>query len=85
VSVNVLECSKPVPPTQATDCDLTAGAADILEKDPTGTGSLPFTVTAGPVGSGLCGATHPGCVIVVNQGGSLSPSASAIVPISFSG
>jgi fermentation-respiration switch protein FrsA (DUF1100 family) len=84
VSVNILECSKS-PPTQATDCDLTAGAADILEKDPTGTGSLPFTVTAGPVGSGLCGATHPGCVIVVNQGGSLSPSASAIVPISFSG
>jgi hypothetical protein len=84
VSVNILECSKS-PPTQATDCDLTAGQADILEADPTGTGSLPFTVTTGTVGSGVCDASHPGCVIVVNQGGSLAPSASAIVPISFGG
>ena len=80
--MNILECSKS-PPTEATDCDLTAGRADILEKDPTGTGSLPFTVTTGPVGTGICDATHRGCVVVVNQGGSLAPAASAIVPITF--
>ncbi len=82
VSVNILECSKS-PPTQATDCDLTAGQADILESDSTGAGTLPFTVTTGTVGSGICDATHPGCVVVVNQGGSLAPAATAIVPISF--
>jgi dienelactone hydrolase len=79
-SINILECSKS-PPTQATDCDL--HQAVILHPDPTGTGTLPFTVTTGTVGSGVCDATHPGCVIVINQGGSLAPAASVIVPISF--
>ncbi len=79
-SVNVLECSKS-PPTQATDCDLTTGV--LLHPDPTGTGSVSFTVTTGTVGSGVCDATHPGCVVVINQGGSLDPAASVIVPISF--
>lgn len=82
VSLNVLECSTN-PPTQATDCDL-HGAA-ILHPDPTGAGSLAFTVTTGPVGTGTCDATHPGCAIVVNQGGSLEPAASVVVPISFAG
>jgi dienelactone hydrolase len=79
-SINILECSKS-PPTQATDCDL--HDADILHPDPTGTGSLSFTVTTGTVGSGVCDAAHTGCVVVINQGGSLVPSASVIVPISF--
>jgi predicted dienelactone hydrolase len=79
-SINILECSKS-PPTQATDCDL--HQAVILHPDPTGTGNLSFTVTTGTVGSGVCDATHPGCVIVINQGGSLAPAASVIVPISF--
>lgn len=82
VSVNVLECSKS-PPTQATDCDLTNAA--VLHPDPTGTGSLSFTVVTGAVGSGVCDATHPGCVVVVNQGGSLELSATVITPISFTG
>jgi len=81
-TVNILECSKS-PPTQAGDCDLHTG--DLLHPDPTGTGRVPFTVTTGAVGTGTCDATHPGCVIVINQGGSLSPSASVIVPISFTG
>jgi dienelactone hydrolase len=79
-SINILECSKS-PPTQATDCDL--HQAVILHPDPTGTGRLSFTVTTGTVGSGVCDATHAGCVIVINQGGSLDPAASVIVPISF--
>ncbi|HXQ59584.1 MAG TPA: neocarzinostatin apoprotein domain-containing protein, partial [Acidimicrobiales bacterium] len=82
VTLNVLECSKS-PPTQATDCDLTNAA--LGHPDPSGAGGLSFAVTTGTVGSGVCDATHPGCVIVVNQGGSLDPSASAITPISFAG
>jgi hypothetical protein len=84
VSINILECSTS-PPTEATECDLAAGSADILVKDPTGTGTLSFTVTTGEVGSKVCDATHPGCVIVVNQGGSLVPAATVDVPISFAG
>jgi fermentation-respiration switch protein FrsA (DUF1100 family) len=79
-SVNVLECSKS-PPTQATDCDLSN--AVILHPDPTGTGSVSLSVVTGAVGSGVCDASHPGCTLVVNQGGSLDPSASVITPISF--
>jgi len=80
VSVNVLQCSAS-PPTEATQCDL--HGADILQPDPTGSGQVTLHVTTGAVGSGTCDATHPGCVIVVNEGGSLAPAASAIVPISF--
>ena len=80
VSVNVLECSTN-PPTVATDCDL--HDADVLHPDPTGSGSLSFTVTTGTVGTGTCDAAHPGCAIVVNQGGSLVASATVVVPISF--
>ncbi|MGH9018730.1 MAG: neocarzinostatin apoprotein domain-containing protein [Acidimicrobiales bacterium] len=80
VSVNVLECSTS-PPTQATDCDLSNAA--ILHPDPTGSGALTLTVTTGKVGSGTCDAAHPGCAIVVNQGGSLAPSATVVTPISF--
>jgi len=82
MSINVLECSKS-PPTQPTDCDLTNAA--LLHPDPTGAGSLSFAVTTGVVGSGVCDATYPGCVVVVNQGGSLDPSATVIAPISFAG
>jgi hypothetical protein len=82
VSVNILECSTN-PPTVATDCDL--HNADVLHPDPTGTGSLSFTVATGTIGTGTCDATHPGCAIVINQGGSLVASATTVVPISFSG
>jgi hypothetical protein len=82
VSINVLECWKN-PPTQATDCNLSRAA--IGHPDPTGGGSLSFAVTAGTVGSGICDATHPGCVLVVNQGGSLQPAATVVTPISFAG
>jgi fermentation-respiration switch protein FrsA (DUF1100 family) len=80
-TVNVLECSKS-PPTGPGDCDLEN--ADLLKPDPTGSGSLPFVVRTGAIGGAVCDAAHPGCVIVVNQGGSTAPSASAIVPIAFS-
>ena len=79
-SVNVLECDRD-PPTGATDCDL--HTATVLHPDPTGAGTLTFTVTTGAVGTGTCDAAHRGCVIVVNQGGSLDQAATVFVPISF--
>ena len=79
-SINILECRRN-PPTVATDCDL--HNADVLHPDPTGAGSLSFSVTTGAVGSGMCDASHPGCSIVVNQGGSLVPAATVVVPVSF--
>jgi hypothetical protein len=82
-AVNVLECAHN-PPTAAGDCDLKNGV--LLHPDPTGSGSVPLRVHTGPVGSGggLCGATHPGCVIAVNQGGSTDPNSTVTVEISFS-
>jgi dienelactone hydrolase len=80
VSVNVLQCSKS-PPTSATDCDL--HSAKLLQPDPAGNGSVSLVVHTTLVGAGTCDAAHPGCVIAVNQGGSLSASATVIIPISF--
>ena len=82
VAVNVLQCSHN-PPTAAGDCELKTAA--ILHPDPSGSGSLPLKVHTGIVGSGggMCGATHPGCVIAVNQGGSLDPHSTVTVGISF--
>jgi dienelactone hydrolase len=80
VAVNILQCSVPQP-TTASDCNLKT--ATLLHADPQGAGSLPFTVHTGLAGSGLCDATHPQCVVVINQGGSLSPAATVATPISF--
>lgn len=80
LSVNILECSTS-PPTAANDCDL--HTAKLLQADPTGSGSLPFQIHTGSVGSGTCSASHPGCVVVVNEGGSEATSDSVIVPVSF--
>jgi len=80
VSVNVLECSKS-PPTAAGDCDLQT--AKLLQADPNGFGTLPFQIHSGTVGSGMCSASHPGCVVVVNEGGSMASSSSVIIPVSF--
>ena len=80
VSVNVLECSKS-PPTAAGDCDLQT--AKLLQPDPNGYGSLAFVVHTGAVGTGMCSATQPGCVVVVNEGGSTAPTSSVITPVSF--
>lgn len=79
-AINVLECSV-TPPTAAADCNLRT--ATLLHPDPDGSGTLRFTVHTGPNGSGRCDATHDHCVIVVNEGGSTSPDASTLVPISF--
>jgi hypothetical protein len=80
VAVNILQCSVS-PPTMASDCNL--NTATVLHPDPQGSGSLQFVVHTGPSGSGTCDATHPGCVVVINQGGSLTPAATVARPISF--
>ena len=80
VAVNILQCSVS-PPTMASDCNL--NTATVLHPDPQGSGSLQFVVHTGPSGSGTCDATHPGCVLVINQGGSLSAAATVATPISF--
>ena len=81
ITVNVLECSLPL--SGAQDCDLKR--ADIAIADPTGSRSVAFTVHTGPIGTGVCDATNPKCVLAVNQGGSSNPSDTAVLPISFSG
>lgn len=78
VTVNILECSTPVSGAQA--CNLATAA--VGEPDPVGTGTVSFVVHTGAVGSGVCDAGHP-CVVVVNEGGSSSPSSSVLLPISF--
>lgn len=79
ITVNVLECSVPV--SGAQDCDLHRARVGL--GDPTGSGSVLFTVHSGPIGTGTCDATHPQCVIAVNQGGSSNPSDTSLLPISF--
>ena len=80
VSINILECSTPHP-SQASDCALKG--ATVLHPDPQGSGSLPFVVHSGAIGSGLCDASHGQCAVVVNQGGSLDPAATVAIGISF--
>ena len=80
VSLNVLECSTS-PPTAASDCDLQT--AKLLQADPNGFGTLPFQIHTGTVGTGTCSANHAGCVVVVNEGGSIAASSSVIIPVSF--
>jgi len=81
-TISLSECSTN-PPTGPDDCDLST--ADLLQPDPAGKGTLDFPVTTGVVGTGRCDATHPPCVVVVNEGQALAPSASVIVPIFFAG
>jgi hypothetical protein len=81
-SVNVVECSQRNS-LDAAACDLKH--ASLLQPDPTGSGSGSISIIEGPVGNGLCDASHSNCVIVVNDGGSLLAAASVRIPISFAG
>ena len=81
-SVNVVECSQRES-TDASTCDLKH--ASLLNKDPTGAGTATIGIVEGSVGTGICDAAHNSCVIIVNDGGSLTPAASVRIPISFAG
>ena len=79
-TINIVQCSSHVP-GDAAACDIKAGK--ILQPNPTGSGSLPLDIVVGPVGNGICDATHPVCDVVVNDGGSLDPAASRRIRIKF--
>ena len=79
-TINIVQCSNRTE-GDASACDLKTGK--ILQPNPTGSGSLPFEIVTGPVGSGTCDSTTADCQIVFNDGGSLDPNASVRVSISF--
>ena len=80
--VNVLECvAGHLSSKSASACSLTH--ARVLVLDPTGRGSLQLEMVEGPVGTGVCDARHPGCVVVVNDASSTDPGASVEIPVSF--
>lgn len=78
--VNVVQCAANEGSTPAA-CDLVH--AKILQPNPTGEGSLELEIVEGRVGTGVCDAAHPGCLIAVNDGSSLDPEATLRLPISF--
>ena len=80
--VNILQCG-PDRSSGAAGCDLTTGA--ILHPDPTGEGEFQITIIEGPVGDSVCDATHPPCVILVNDDSSVDPESIVQVPIRFKG
>jgi hypothetical protein len=79
-TINIVQCSSHVS-GDAAACDLKTGK--ILQPNPSGSGSLPLEIVVGPVGTGICDATHPICDVVVNDGGSLDPAASLRIRIKF--
>jgi len=79
-TVNIVECSQPNT-IDASACDLKN--ASLLQPDPTGTGTGSIKIVAGSVGTGTCDATHPHCVVIVNDGGALTAAASVRIPITF--
>ena len=80
--VNVLECAaSDLNSNSESACSFTH--AKVLTPDPTGSGSLQFELVEGPVGAGICDATHPKCLIVVNNASSSAQSSSVKIPISF--
>jgi predicted dienelactone hydrolase len=82
--VNILECAaSDLKSNSSSACSF--AHAKILTPDPTGKGSLTFEVVEGPVGTGVCNATHQGCLIVVNNASSTATTSSVRIPISFSG
>ncbi len=79
-TINIVQCSNRTA-GDASACDLKTGK--ILQPDPIGSGSLPMEIVTGPVGTGVCDSTSSDCQIVFNDGGSLDPTASVRVSISF--
>lgn len=78
--VNIVQCA--AGGTGGNDvCDFTN--AYVLHPNPTGEGSLPFTIVEGAVGSGRCDAQNNDCVVVVNDSSLVTEDAIIRVPISF--
>jgi predicted dienelactone hydrolase len=80
--VNILECGPSVVQSNSSSaCNFSN--AKILTADPTGHGSVQLQMVTGTVGTSICDAAHPGCLIVVNNASSTAPTASVRIPISF--
>jgi dienelactone hydrolase len=75
--VNIVECSS----SSAVGCDISGG--HILTPDPTGKGTVSLHVVEGRVGNGICDAAHSGCMVLVNNAGLETPSATIRIPITF--
>ena len=80
--VNILQCAPSVVGSNSSSACSFANAK-ILTPDPTGHGSVRLQVVTGTVGTGVCDAAHPGCLIVVNDASSTEPTASVRIPLSF--
>jgi hypothetical protein len=80
-TINIVQCAGDGRGGTAT-CDLLHG--NLLKPDPTGEGTLPLEIQVGPVGNGVCDATHP-CTILVNDSGLQDPDAFVYIPVTFAG
>jgi len=80
--VNILECSPSVVQSNSSAA-CSFSDAKILTPDPTGSGSVQLQMVEGTVGTGICDASHPGCLIVVNNASSTDPAGSKVVTIRF--
>jgi dienelactone hydrolase len=75
--VNVVQCSS----LSQAGCDIARG--EILHPDPDGKGSLTLQIFEGPIGDGVCNASHK-CQVAVNDSGLVNDRAATIrIPISF--
>jgi hypothetical protein len=81
-TINVVQCSGDGKTGGAAACDL--NDAYILRPDPTGEGSAQIDMVVGPVGTGVCDATHP-CMIVVNDSALTAEEAIIRIPVTFAG
>jgi hypothetical protein len=81
-TINIVQCSGDGKTGGSAACDL--NDAYILRPNPTGEGSAQIDVVVGPVGSGICDATHP-CQIVVNDSALTDEEAIIRIPITFAG
>jgi hypothetical protein len=57
--------------------------SEVIEQDPTRAGSGQPEIVEGPIGTGVCDATHPGCFIIVNNASATDPKDSVRIDISF--
>ena len=78
--VNVVQCA-PGPVGSSAPCDV--GHGQILHPSTGGVGSLQLEIVVGPVGTGICDATHDGCFIAVNDGSSQDADATIRIPITI--
>lgn len=81
-TINIVQCSGDGKTGGTAVCDL--NDAYILRPDPTGEGSAQIDMVVGPVGTGVCDATHP-CMIVVNDSALTAEEAIIRIPVTFAG